>query len=374
VRGSIQRRGKFSWRIQFEGPRLNGVRKMVKETVRCATRKEAQAKLNERLAALGRGEHVEPSKLKVAEHVRARIDIWKIGNSTRERYKTLLKKQIAPHIGEVMLQRLSTIDVERWHSKLLGAGLSPVTVRHAHKLLRKAIGDAQKHSMVPRNVAALQRAPAVPKKEMQILTREQVNDVVDRLRDHEIFPKAMLALYCGLRAGEILALSWRDLKDGILHVRGSVEEVAGEPLVIKRPKTADGIRRMKMPAIVIEALRDHERKQNELRLALGQGKRPEDALVFPHPISGDPTRRTALSLAWSRVADELGVGHVTLHGLRHTSASMLLSSGVDVVTVSKRLGHADPSITLRVYAHIIGDSDDAAADALDTGWTPKKSM
>jgi integrase len=371
MRGNITKRGRASWRLKFDTASDDGSRKTQYVTVR-GGKKDAQQRLAELVAAAGRGEHVAPSKTTIAAHVRARIDVWhsagEIGDATRERYDVLLKKQIAPHIGNVTLQRLTTTDVETWHAKLGSSGLSPRTARHAHALLRKALGNAIRHGQLSRNVCGRdgQPSPKVPKKKMKILAADQIDDVVDKLRGAEIFPQALLALYCGLRAGEVLALAWSavDLENRILQVKASVEEVAGQPLTIKRPKTEDGERQLTMPDIVVEALRDHRRQQFEQRLAMGLGRPDADALVFPGQ-GGGPARRTGLSIRWRKTVKGLGLPDIVFHGLRHCHASMLIAAKVDVVTIAARLGHADPSITLKVYAHLWGKTDAAAADAID---------
>jgi integrase len=372
MKGSIQKRGKASWRLKFDlplGP--DGKRRTQFVTVR-GGKKIAQAKLAELLASVGKGAFVEPSRLTVAEHVRARIEVWHaagdIGNSTRERYGVLLKKQIAPHIGSLALQRLGTVEVQAWHSRLRAAGLSPRTVKHAHALLRKALGDAVRHGQMMRNVCAhdAQRAPKVPKKKPRILLKDEIADVVEKLRSTEIFPQAMVALFCGLRAGEVLALQWSavDLDGKCLQVKESVEEVAGQPLTIKRPKTEGSERKVTMPEIVVDALRDHRRQQLEQRLALGFGRPASDALLFPGQ-DGGPSRRTGLSIRWRKTVKALGLPSLVFHELRHTHASQLIAAKVDIVTISKRLGHADPAITLRVYSHMFEETDAAAADAIN---------
>jgi integrase len=266
------------------------------------------------------------------------------------------------------LQRLGTVDVEEWHKKMRGTGLAPRTARHAHALLAKALGDAVRHGLLVRNVAGRdgERAPQVPKKEMKTLKKNQIGDVVAKLRGAEIFPKAMLALFCGLRAGEVLALRWSaiDLEGRVLDVRESVEEVAGQPLTIKGPKTGSVIRKVTMPDVVVDALRDHRRQQLEQRMAMGQGRPTNDALIFPG-LDGGPSRRTGLSIQWGETAAALGIPDITFHALRHTHASQLIAAKIDVVTISTRLGHANPAITLKVYAHMFEKSDVAAADAIN---------
>lgn len=222
--------------------------------------------------------------------------------------------------------------------------------------------------MIHRNVAALQRAPKVPVKRPDIIRKEDVATVVDKLRGHPIYAKAMLALFCGLRAGEVLALRNCDIQGDILTVAGSVEEVPGMPLQIKRPKTDAGRRTITLPSLVAAALREHKVKQIEQRLALGLGRAPDDALVFPNNYNGGISRRTGLSIEWSKVADEIGIPHITFHGLRHTMASMLVANRIDVATIAARMGHASPAVTLRIYASLFSKDDRAAADAIDAAF------
>jgi integrase len=119
-----------------------------------------------------------------------------------------------------------------------------------------------------------------------------------------------------------------------------------------------------MPEIVVETLRKHRQQQLETRMALGLGKLPDDALVFPAPNGGLRSLR-AFSRAWADATKRMDIGSVTFHALRHTHTSQLIDAGVDVVTISRRLGHASPNITLAVYAHQFQTRDDKAADAIN---------
>lgn len=366
MKGGITKRGKQSWRLKFDAPSADGKRNTQYVTVR-GGKKDAQAKLNELLAAVGKGNFVEPTKLTVGDHVAARIDIWhasgEIGAHSFTRYADTLRLHIRPHIGATVLQRLSTTDVEAWHGKLR-ATLAPRTVRHCHRLLAQALGDAVKHKLITHNVAGRegQRSPKVPRTEVEIIRAEEIAGVVAKLRGTSMFAPSMVALFCGLRAGEICALRWAnvDIDGKWIHVRESVEEVHGQPLAVKPPKTDAGIRSISTPDIVLDALRDLRRQQLELRLALGLGRPGDDALVFPAGHGG-LKRPSNLSRNWrgTEAAD------IHFHGLRHTHASQLIAAKVDVVMISKRLGHSSPIITLSIYAHLFAKDDAAAADAIN---------
>lgn len=368
MKGSITKRGRSSFRLKFDVPGTDGRRKTIYETIRCAGIKEARLELAKRIAAVGQGTYVEARNLTVADHVAARIGVWQsageIGAHTLKRYNDTLELHIRPHIGSIVLQKLSTLDVEAWHKKLKDR-LSPRSIRAAHRLLSKALADGVRHKLITHNVAGRegQRAPKVPREEMKIIRKSEIDDVVAKLRGTPIYAEAMVALFCGLRIGEICALRWGriDLDRKAIDIREAVEEVAGEPLTTKGPKTEAGLRKVTTPDVVVDALRDHRRAQLEIRMALGQGRMQDDTLVFPAG-DGDLKRPTNLSRTWRRI----GAADVRFHDLRHTHASMLIAKKLDIVMISKRLGHSSPTITLATYAHLFDEDDSQAADAINS--------
>jgi integrase len=135
-------------------------------------------------------------------------------------------------------------------------------------------------------------------------------------------------------------------------------------LRFKPPKTAHGRRTISLPPNVVAALREHRRKQLETRLALGLGRPVADALVFCQP-NGSPIAPSWLSYTWRNTCVSLKLPKVTLHALRHTHASALIAAGVDVVKISRRLGHSSPVVTLRIYAHLFNADDSAAVEAIE---------
>jgi integrase len=153
-----------------------------------------------------------------------------------------------------------------------------------------------------------------------------------------------------------------------IKVRESLEETKAHDVRFKETKTASGRRDVSLPDIVVDVLRDHRRQQLELRMAMGLGRMPDDALVFP-ALDGGPQAPRQLSGDWREVREAAGVEDVTFHALRHTHASQLIDAGVDIVTISKRLGHASPAITLKVYAHLFQQRDDKASAAINAAMT-----
>jgi integrase len=132
----------------------------------------------------------------------------------------------------------------------------------------------------------------------------------------------------------------------------------------KAPKTDAGRRDVTLPEFVVEVLKEHWKQQLEYRIAVGLGKLSDDALIFP-ALDGSPQSPRAFSKAWTVAVKKLGIGPLPFHALRHTHASQLIDAGIDIATVSKRLGHASPNVTLTVYAHFFRQQDDKAAAAIN---------
>lgn len=371
MRGHIQQRGKESWRLKFDAGRdeKTGKRKTQFVTFR-GTKRQAQVRLAELIASVSQARYVEPSKITVAEWVRSRVDHWEasgdISARTAERYRELVENQIAPHIGAKPLQKLRTIDIEEWHTTLRTGGradgkggLAPRTIGHAHRVLGKSLRDATKNELVNKNVVAMEAAPKVDDEEMVIV--KDVPAFIETLRAHRLYVPAMISLFTGMRLGEVLALRWGrvDLEKKVLEVREAIEETKAHGIRLKTPKTKAGRRDITMPDLLVDTLRDFRKEHLELRLRLGTGKLHDDALLFAG-IDGALPSQKRYSKAWSDFRPDMG-----FHNLRHTHASQLIDAGVDIVTISKRLGHAKPDITLRVYAHLFRNDDGKAAAAIN---------
>src|SRR5262249_4033500 len=132
----------------------------------------------------------------------------------------------------------------------------------------------------------------------------------------------------------------------------------------KSPKTKSGVRPISLPDIVVDTLRKHFREQLEMRLALGLGKAPNNALVFPSPGTERPWGPDSFSAAWGDAVVELGLA-CSFRGLRHTHASMLIAQRVPITEIARRLGHASPATTLSIYAHMFEKDDSNSAAAIN---------
>ena len=176
-----------------------------------------------------------------------------------------------------------------------------------------------------------------------------------------------LTLESGLRLGEVCGLRWADLDLGAatLRVSQTIQWLPGG-LVVKPPKTDRSRRVVALSESAVRVLRQHRVKQQEYRLRLGPVYKDND-LVFPSEI-GTPLFPQGFYRAWKRITAEAGVT-LKFHGLRHLSATMALSAGVDVRTIADRLGHSNVSTTLDIYSHAVAGADRAAAEAISAALT-----
>jgi len=356
-RGSIKKRGK-SWLIKFDAARINGVRDTRYATVQ-GSYQDAQRELTRLLGEADTGRLPQATRDTVAGYLRTFLEgLRSVSPKTRERYIELAEGQIIPHLGAEKIRYLTAVQVEAWHAALIGEGLSPQTVVHAHRVLAKALKRIK-------NSAALDvDLPAVEAAEIEILSPEQIADVLAKLEGHTLFSIVSLDLATGLRRGELLAQQWGDidLDKATLRVERSVEETK-VGLRLKPPKTKRGRRNITPPPETVAMLRAHKVAQMETRLALGMGKPDDETLVFSD-IEGELLKPHTISRAWRRVLEAKGLPRVSFHALRHTHASMLIRAGVDILTISRRLGHSKAAVTLDVYGHLIPGADEAAANAI----------
>jgi integrase len=188
---------------------------------------------------------------------------------------------------------------------------------------------------------------------------------LEKLRGHLFRPVVVVALGTGLRRGELLALQWGsvDLEGRSIRVERSLEETKSG-LRFKAPKSKQGRRSVSLPSSVVEVLRSHRRQQQELWLALGLGKLSDDALVFCQP-DGLPMSPDKLSRDWHRLVIARKLPKVSFHALRHRHVSALIDGGLDVFSVSRRIGHASAALTLRTYTHLFSKKDAVADAAID---------
>jgi integrase len=273
------------------------------------------------------------------------LDTWAPSSARdqQSRVRSLKKDPIA----KVPLARLSVGDVERWHTRLRQAGMGDAGVKNQHGVLRAALAQAVRWGWINRNVAGMARLRSTKQKRRAVMTLDSIDPAAALM--------LRVAAVSGARRAELAALRWDDLHDGLLTIDSAIEIVS----------SGDGVREFRDAAtktantravtldpdtvVAVEALRAQREPYGPWMFGLG----PE--LVSPDRIGW----------WWKRARKLAGIDeHWRLHDLRHWSATVAIGQGHDVRTVAGRLGHANPAMTLRVYAHAFAAADQAVAAGL----------
>jgi integrase len=370
MRGHIRERSPGKWAIILDIHDERGKRKRKWHSFR-GNKREAQGECARLITEMKDGAYVEHDKKCLNEFLDKWERDWAVTNvspKTAERYSELLRIHVRPRIGAKRIQAIRVEDLNKLYSDL-HQKIAPRTIKHVHRVLHRVFGHAAKWGTVKRNVVALVDAPKVQATETAALQIAEIPKMFAGVRDRILFPIAVVALGTGMRRGELCALRWRDvdLEGGSLLVERSLEQTRKGGLRFKAPKSARGRRTISLSPAVVAELRKHWKAQQEQRLALGLGKAPPDGLVFA-TWDGNPRQPSGLTKEFSQAMEDIGLPHVTLHTLRHTHASQLITSGMDILTVSRRLGHSSPAITLTVYGHLLSP-EDRAADIMQAAFT-----
>ena len=376
--GSIQKReGKrgVRWSVIYDDPHAVGKRKQRRKTF--TRKREAEAFLAKTLDQINTGNFIEPSLMSVGDYLDHWLDTYARHNvrpTTFRSYEQMIRLHVKPTLGAQGLQKLQPAHLQAFYSEKLTSGradgkpggLSPRTVQYLHRIVREALQQAFKWQMVGRNVADATEPPRAPRKPPAAWDADQVGRFLAHVEaiDSRDNPIWHLAVTTGLRRGELLGLRWQDLDldQATLRVRQNLVEVDGR-LVFQEPKTKSGRRSVALFPVTVQKLREHRTIQLQQRLQAGPAWDDHD-LVFSTP-DGKPLYPSNLTTRFRKLVSETDLPPITLHGLRHTHATLMLKDNMHVKIMSERLGHSIIALTLDTYAHVLPDMQRQALEAVD---------
>lgn len=361
--GSISKRSKtnkktgktYTWWEGRVTVGWNAAGKQARRTVTGKTQAEVRRKMQTIKQQLEDHSYVEIDRMTLDEWLEEWLDKHQVNtvDSTIHTYRQDVRKYISPLIGQIKLQKLRQEDVEGMVAALIAKGLSPKTIRCIHGVLHKALSKAVAMKKIPRNVATKTELPKLGEPELHLLDHTEVAALINAAAGYTHQRFFLLALYLGLREGELLGLNWAQInwKKHELKVDRQLVWERGNMAnkYISEPKCASR-RTLNMPPTV-EAILREQREEVQIRRELAGDTWIERGLVFPGP-HGDFMCRSTVYDCLQRVAKKAGIGPARVHDLRHTFAAFALEAGVDVRTVQDMLGHATPEFTLRVYAYV----------------------
>jgi integrase len=281
-----------------------------------------------------------------------------------ERYEAVCRLHITPSIGAVPLTALATPHIKQLLAKLKEGGMAPAGVDLVRTVLHGAIKAALQQDLVARNVVDATPAPHVERTEVHPPSAQGVAGLLAlaEAKGHPLFPALHLTAYTGCRRGEVLALTWQyvNLEAGTAAIVRSLGR-ARAGLVFEEPKTTAGRRILDLDDRTVEVLRAHRGHQLLQKMEAGEAY-SDQGLVFANEL-GAPINPIMLTRTFQGFAKQAGLGHVKLHALRHSHASILFAEGEDIFAVSRRLGHASIVTTANIYGHVLPGAGKRQADA-----------
>lgn len=285
--------------------------------------------------------------------------------STYALYRRNLDKHIIPHLGHIQLKKLTTDHVQAFCAKMSQEGLKPGTVRILHTILSGALDDAVQWKRITVNVCKTVKLPRYTKRKIHPLDEEQARRLVKAAQGSRLDCVIVLALTTALRLGEILALRWEDIdvEKRTLRVSHTVNYIHRQGWVEDEPKSESSNRSLTLPQVTVEALKQHRTHQLEARLKAGT-RWKDMGLVFPNR-DGEYFRRPRLYAIFKKLLQEAGLPNIRFHDLRHSAATILLSTGVPAKVVQEILGHANISTTMNIYGHVFPSTHGDAMDEMD---------
>ena len=295
-----------------------------------------------------------------------------VKHSTIVRYKELTSR-IYPQIGHIKLKELRADHLNDLYTLLgqygqskRGGKLSAKTILEHHRLISTVLEQATKEGLVPFNVASRATLPKVERKEVNFFQPEQVAAIREALEREPMKWKTLvhLLLITGARRGEVLGLKWDkvDFEGNRIYICNSVLYSPDVGIYESTPKTERSRRYVTLPPETMQLLRRYRAWQAEERLRLGEYYQNQ-GFVFSQD-NGNPMHPDSVTDWLKKFSKRHDLPHINPHAFRHTMASMLYFHGVDSVSISKRLGHAQVSTTANIYAHVMEEADQRNADIL----------
>lgn len=373
------------------------------------------------------GKYLKGEKLTLKEY----IDKWKkeyaeqvLEETTRDVYYYQIDKIILPALGHIKLAELRPLHLQSLYNNLTEDGIridgkpggySYGTIKRYHAVISSMLSTAVQWQLIESNPCDRVKIPKTTKKkavttdvkcftleqavtflkalDMEFITEYKPHKRIDdtgkeyqvrKYTEKRTIPTQFkvffnIAIFGGLRKGELLALTWDDInfEDCSISITKSTA-YANKKIIIKDTKNTSSVRTIKLPQSVFDLLHIHKKEQNEYRLSIGDAWKGNNYLFIQsngkqlHPSTPYHTFKDILDKYNKTVKEESEkLPDITLHDLRHTSATLLIANNVDVRTVSARLGHAQTSTTMNIYAHALSKMDEKAAETLENIFSKK---
>ena len=358
--GTIRKRADGRWEARYTVGRDPGTGKQVQRSVYGATQAEVRKKLAQITVDIDQHEYIRPQQMSVKTWFQNWQDNY-LGNlkyNTVKTYKSGIDKHIIPSLGAIKLSELTTDHIQRMLNR---SKLSPASIKWIYAILHSALQQAVSNKIIRHNPADACVLPRRQKRDMVVLSADTVGAFLSALENDKMQYPITATLFAGLRIGEVLGLTWRDIdyKKSCIYVRQQLMRMNGEYTLA--PLKNDTDRCVKVAPFVMNLLKSQHKKQLEEKLAAGSlWKGNPLNLVFTSELGENLCSKT-LQRHHAEVAKSIGMPGLRFHDLRHSFATLSLQNGDNIKTVQAHLGHATAAFTLGTYAHYTQDAENESA-------------
>ena len=368
--GNIRKRKDGRWEGRYTAGRDPETGKPVYKNVLGKTQGEVREKLKKAIADSQRldmnrsGTHTVKSWMQMWYEVYAEP---RLRENTKDYYLNYINNHIIPELGDIKLDKLTTIQIQKFyndlqkngrvqrykHIQLKNKGLSVRVVHGIHTLLNNCLEQAVSERLILVNPARGCKLPKMEKREMKVLPEEKIRPYLMEADKRGLLAAYYLELTTGLRRGELLALLWTDLdiEAKTISVTKQVNRIKGK-LTVSQPKTQNSIRTLAIPQQGVDLMIEEHKKH------------PGNPYMFPSPKTGGMFDPDSFRHTHEKILKAIGAEHIRFHDLRHTFATLSLKNGVDVKTLSSTLGHYSAGFTLSTYTHATAEMKREAAETI----------
>lgn len=360
--GSIRQRKDGRWEARYTAGQQQ-------RSVYGQTQREVRQKLTSILSDIDNGTYQVPSKITLDKW----LDTWTadyladVKPRTVSNYKSVVQLHIAPILGKIKLQTLNTAQIQAFYNRLQKDGLSPKTIKNVHGVLHRSLNDAVSVGLIRFNPSTACKLPKVERAEIYPFDEQQIAAFLEAIQADEYEHLFLVTLFCGLRQGEVLGLTWDcvNFETNTLTINKQLQRVRdGSARYALQPTKNSKPRYIKPAQLVMDALRQEQTAQKLARLRAGSIWQNELNLVFTNILGENLPHNTVYS-HFKRIAVKIGAPQARFHDLRHSYAVLSLKAGDDIKTVQSNLGHHAAAFPLDTYAYVTEQMKQESASRMD---------
>jgi len=374
MKGCIDKRnGKYGYTIDV-GTHEDGRRRQ-KRFGGFSTKKACETALNNAIYQLEHGEFIMPTNLTVGQY----LYDW-LNNTAKPRvtettfigYANNVYNHLTPAIGKIQLQKLQASHILSLYNTKMGLTtaktnevLSSASIHSIHATLRAALNDGVKQKYISKNVAVGVQLPKLIRHEANFLDKGEVSEMLTAMKGDPIFTYVLIVVSLGLRRGELIGLKWADfdMEKLTVSVKRSAQYKKGVGVIYQECKTAKSVRTLAIPSNLMQPLKAHKEAYDRNKEFFGEDFIDTDAVCSkPNGMLLSPN---SFNHSFTKALKRYDIPHIRLHDLRHSNASLLLSAGVNLGIISRRLGHSTISTTMDIYGHLAIEAQYEAVGKID---------